>query len=504
MKFFDFWWADLSASLSPHRIAGPSGDTQAPKWMLGWAGVSFALLVLLYSLGGYHAGFHLINEAATLFWPGLWEWLTVLGDERLVFAVALLFARRRPEMFWALVLAGLFGLLYTHGLKPWFALLRPPAVLEAGSFHLIGPGHQYRSFPSGHSLTIAFFLGVWVWFLRDWRVRLALVLCAYLIASTRVVVGVHWPVDVLAGVFGGALAAWTGARLSQFWRGGLTPHGHLFCLLLSMAYSSSLFHDDGGYHRVAWFQAGMVTLSYLRVFIDYLWAPFTRWSTQEGTSSTKWPLRYGDLLLCLVMQGVFFTWPQLDLSVTSWFYQQGIGFALAQDAWVQFSYRLFAHLHFYVALVLLLLLAWALFRRWGMLKPTLYLFVVLLIGPGLIVNEVIKAESGRARPLHTELFGGEKAFTPAFVPSDQCHDNCSFVSGHAAMGFYLISLAWVFNHRRWLQVGLLLGGVVGLGRIVQGAHFLSDVVFAFWVVYWTAKLLARLFFGSSEIVTARD
>jgi membrane-associated phospholipid phosphatase len=32
--------------------------------------------------------------------------------------------------------------------------------------------------------------------------------------------------------------------------------------------------------------------------------------------------------------------------------------------------------------------------------------------------------------------------------------------------------------------------VVGLGRNIQGNHYLSDVVFAFWLVYACALLLA--------------
>lgn len=70
--------------------------------------------------------------------------------------------------------------------------------------------------------------------------------------------------------------------------------------------------------------------------------------------------------------------------------------------------------------------------------------------------------------------------------------NCSFVSGHAALGFYTIALAWVVRRRRrlWLAVGIGVGALVGLGRLLQGGHFLGDVVFAFWATYFSCVLVA--------------
>jgi lipid A 4'-phosphatase len=128
-----------------------------------------------------------------------------------------------------------------------------------------------------------------------------------------------------------------------------------------------------------------------------------------------------------------------------------------------------------------------------------FLILSLALGPGLLVNEVFKAESGRARPGQVEQFGGEKSFTPVFQPADQCTRNCSFVSGHAAMGFYLIGLAWVRQDRRWLWLGIAAGALVGAARILQGGHFLSDVLFGFWVVYGVNVLLARWLLGRWSI-----
>ena len=63
----------------------------------------------------------------------------------------------------------------------------------------------------------------------------------------------------------------------------------------------------------------------------------------------------------------------------------------------------------------------------------------------------------------------------------------------AAVGFALMSLG-MFGIRRkrqfWLFTGLVLGGLIGLARISQGGHFLSDIVFSL-IAVWSSHLLIR-------------
>ena len=128
-------------------------------------------------------------------------------------------------------------------------------------------------------------------------------------------------------------------------------------------------------------------------------------------------------------------------------------------------------------------------------KKKIYTFLTLslLLGPGLLVNTILKNNSiGRARPNQITEFGGNADFTRAFEYSGACDTNCSFVSGHASMGFYFIALGWLFQSKRWFYIGLVIGVVVGLTRIVQGGHFLSDTVFALWAVYWVNLGLGKL------------
>jgi membrane-associated PAP2 superfamily phosphatase len=120
--------------------------------------------------------------------------------------------------------------------------------------------------------------------------------------------------------------------------------------------------------------------------------------------------------------------------------------------------------------------------------------LVVVLGIGFLVHTVLKDGMGRPRPRDVQVFAGATAFVPVFVPSQFCQTNCSFVSGHAAVGFSLMSLGMFGIRRRrqfWLLTGLIVGGVIGLGRIAQGGHFLSDIVFSM-IAIWTSHLFIRL------------
>jgi len=218
--------------------------------------------------------------------------------------------------------------------------------------------------------------------------------------------------------------------------------------------------------------------------------------------------KYWPLYLLLVLQVLFFQFPEIDIAFTHLFFDSQQGFFLSDNSLVKFSYTVFKYLHIWLLVIMLWLwLAswwWAKFGEKELRRTIVFLVVVMAFGPGLVVNEVFKAESGRARPATVEAFGGEKTFTPAFVASDQCAGNCSFVSGHAGLGFYFLAFAWAFGDRRWLYYGALIGGLVGLGRITQGAHFLSDVIFGYAVVYASALLCARWILGRWQVEKAES
>jgi lipid A 4'-phosphatase len=148
---------------------------------------------------------------------------------------------------------------------------------------------------------------------------------------------------------------------------------------------------------------------------------------------------------------------------------------------------------------------WKKLERWR--DPGLFLGLLLIIGPGVLVNLVFKPCWNRPRPRVTRPFGGDREFVPVWQRG-WVKEDASFPSGHAAMGFYLMAPAFVCYRRRpWLAAGFLLlglgsGAIIGLARIVSGSHFPSDVLWSGGIVYFTGLLLA-LPFRFGELATAR-
>lgn len=136
-------------------------------------------------------------------------------------------------------------------------------------------------------------------------------------------------------------------------------------------------------------------------------------------------------------------------------------------------------------------------RFWGVSgRVTSYLLLTLILGPGLIVESVLKTLSGRARPRDVSIFGGEEAFSPALWIADECERNCSFVSGHAALAFWASAFTFLVApayRGPLLAAAIALGFAMGVARMAEGAHFLSDVLYAGLIVVGLNVWLARRF-----------
>ncbi|GMR20221.1 MAG: phosphatase PAP2 family protein [Gammaproteobacteria bacterium] len=212
------------------------------------------------------------------------------------------------------------------------------------------------------------------------------------------------------------------------------------------------------------------------------------------------------ILVATVILGVgFYSFPEWDLGFSALFYNSEQGFYLKDYPLVLFSY--YGNRYFAATLVaiLLVLLGITIKTRKTILgldnKGYSYVLVVAVIGPVLIVNSLFKSNWGRARPEDVTQFGGQMTFTPAFVISDQCSQNCSFVSGHPSVFFALIALGLLYKGRTRVTIVSLatsLGALVGLGRIMQGGHFLSDVVFSFVFILLTALVIYRIMYKEDQ------
>ena len=121
----------------------------------------------------------------------------------LVFALPLIYGRAalKPAIFMALT--GITGLLIYKWLK--HALVRERPFIRHPGITLAMPPLDRYSFPSGHTLHAVAFTTLAV--ANFPQLGWILIPLASLIAASRVVLGLHYPSDVLAGgAIGGALA----------------------------------------------------------------------------------------------------------------------------------------------------------------------------------------------------------------------------------------------------------------------------------------------------------
>ncbi|OYX21132.1 MAG: hypothetical protein B7Z04_04035 [Rhodobacterales bacterium 32-66-9] len=203
---------------------------------------------------------------------------------------------------------------------------------------------------------------------------------------------------------------------------------------------------------------------------------------------------------------VFAIWPQLDIAVSSWFYRSGAGFWLAGDPWVEGLRNLVWNVSILVFVASALVCVVALVRRRADSETGRvagFVFLLYLLGPILLVDGILKRFWGRARPATITDFGGDRAFTPPWLPSDQCASNCSFVSGEgsaaAALALSFLVCAPIARRmlprvafRLYVVAGVLLPAAGLALRVMTGRHFLSDTVFAVLFVSAIALVLRRL------------
>jgi len=213
----------------------------------------------------------------------------------------------------------------------------------------------------------------------------------------------------------------------------------------------------------------------------------------------------------LVAAFVFIGFPQIDFAVTNLFYGGNRAFIFNFPG-IGKDLRVFFKLIFYAASALVIagLVFSALTRRTFLtmgFQKWLYLVACLALGPGLTANVILKDNWGRARPFHVQEYGGDQRFTPALALSDQCEDNCSFVSGEASsiyMVFFALALLARRRRARLIGLGILGGTLAGFVRIAQGGHFLSDVIFAGVFMALVAELVHWLVFVVGARVLADD
>ncbi|MBV8427223.1 MAG: phosphatase PAP2 family protein [Hyphomicrobiales bacterium] len=213
------------------------------------------------------------------------------------------------------------------------------------------------------------------------------------------------------------------------------------------------------------------------------------------------------LLLCAVLVATAF-WPELDIALARPFYEgAGKGFALRSQA----TLVLLRELGYYLPIAVLAFtgLAFLLSRRklrsGGALTGRRFVFLALsfALGPGLLVNGVLKEISHRPRPVQIVEFGGPSPFRPWYVTNGACEHNCSFASGEVAGAAWLVAPASLLP-APWRALALALASAVTIAvamlRMAFGGHFASDAAAAVLVTLATILVVGHVMLRKHERV----
>ncbi|HEY8331409.1 MAG TPA: phosphatase PAP2 family protein [Pseudomonas sp.] len=212
------------------------------------------------------------------------------------------------------------------------------------------------------------------------------------------------------------------------------------------------------------------------------------------------------LPLALIVLLLVFEPTRLDFALSDLFYQPGVGFSGGHSAFLEDFLHDRAKQGVIVIGVLAiagLLSSW-LYRPWAALRrPFGYLVLAMALSTA-IVNPV-KTLTGVHCPWSLTQYGGEETYSPLLGERAPVADKAGrcWPGGHASSGFTLFALYFVLRDRkpRLARAALLfalgLGTVFSMGRVMQGAHFLSHNV-------WTALFDWMICLGFYRLILYRQ
>ena len=197
-------------------------------------------------------------------------------------------------------------------------------------------------------------------------------------------------------------------------------------------------------------------------------------------------------------------WLDVDRRVAQRFYDPGQGWPIGEGAlWIWlYRYGTVPGLLLTLAALVGFALSFRLRRLRAWRRECLLVFLTAVIGGGLLVNAVFKPYWGRPRPRQVALYGGQYDYREFYRPGIPGQGQ-SFPCGHCTMGFVFVS-ALALRRRAPAAAlagtgfGVAYGGLLGLCRIAQGAHFVTDVLWSFGILSLLAAVLHGFLLPAEE------
>ncbi len=176
--------------------------------------------------------------------PSLMLNLTQLGDALIFLSFLTLLIIYAPKFWESLISASIVSAILSKFLKVLFSVPRPAAILDNETFIIIGKklvGHS--SLPSGHSITTFTIITVLMYAFMPKKISskvawiILLIGLGFIIISTRVGVGAHFPLDVIIGGIIGYISGLIGIFISKndkLWAWIGNPKYYPFFIILFM------------------------------------------------------------------------------------------------------------------------------------------------------------------------------------------------------------------------------------------------------------------------------
>lgn len=212
----------------------------------------------------------------------------------------------------------------------------------------------------------------------------------------------------------------------------------------------------------------------------------------QRTPISLLPLALWPLLVFLVSLPFF---SKIDLSVASFFYRLYPEFIVPKT--LQWTYQYGPGIALLIGMMAATLLVVNIRPSWQKYRTSaLMLFLVLLIGPGLMITTLNKY-TYRPKPKQVQLFQGKEAFTSIAAIKWQSGNKPfhSFPSKRVSIAFFLLALwrAALRENKRGLGKILLLIALCSIisfswVSMARGGHFFSDILFS-GVITWLVTLL---------------
>lgn len=242
-----------------------------PLWVWGFVLVCLAGLAVIQFGDLNRELFFAINGFAAQFVDKFWALVTFFSDGLVSFVILLPLIRRKPQYIWAVLLAAVLFTLAGQGIKHLMHVPRPPKVLEPHEFNLVGPDWGHNSFPSGHASMIFNLVGVFALTTGRRWLRWVLIALGLFIAFSRAAVGVHWPLDVVAGILIGWLTVWVGLKLVPFTRWGWQGIGQkILGAVLLLSCITMFFVDYTGFTNIMTEQRVIAVIFFLLGVLEYI------------------------------------------------------------------------------------------------------------------------------------------------------------------------------------------------------------------------------------------